>query len=164
MASPAIRRRVKNGFGASDIVGSLLWKVIYRIIGFQSNIVTEIVRLWKGAWLVSILNILITREPSGENRRVPESPSFQRSEVYFSGRVQGVGFRYTTQRIAGRFSVTGFVRNLPDGRVHLVAEGTRNELTSFLQDLEQAMSGHIHESHRADEDATGEFAAFEIRH
>ena len=43
--------------------------------------------------------------------------------MYFSGHVQGVGFRYTTRSVASRFAVTGYVRNLPDGRVELVAEG-----------------------------------------
>ena len=50
----------------------------------------------------------------------------QRREVYFSGRVQGVGFRYTVRMVASRFAVTGFVKNLPDGRVQLVAEGLTN--------------------------------------
>ena len=45
-----------------------------------------------------------------------------RREVYFSGQVQGVGFRYTVMRIASTLEVTGHVRNLPDGRVQLIAE------------------------------------------
>ena len=46
-----------------------------------------------------------------------------RRRVYFSGRVQGVGFRFTCQSLARGFEVAGYVRNLPDGRVELVAEG-----------------------------------------
>ena len=57
----------------------------------------------------------------------------QRCEIYYSGRVQGVGFRYTVRSIAGRFAVTGFVKNLRDGRVQLVAEGLAEEIQRFLE-------------------------------
>ena len=56
----------------------------------------------------------------------------QRIEVYFSGHVQGVGFRYRTHQAASQFDVKGFVMNLPDGRVQLVAEGTKSELDLSL--------------------------------
>ena len=45
--------------------------------------------------------------------------------IHYSGRVQGVGFRYQTHRVAAGFEVTGTVRNLPNGRVELVAEGDK---------------------------------------
>ena len=47
----------------------------------------------------------------------------EQREVYYQGRVQGVGFRYAVRSLARRFAVDGFVRNLSDGRVELVAEG-----------------------------------------
>ncbi len=53
-------------------------------------------------------------------------------QVIFSGTVQGVGFRYTTERLARHFEVTGYVRNLPDGNVELAAEGGRAVLEDFL--------------------------------
>ena len=56
----------------------------------------------------------------------------KRMQVLFSGRVQGVGFRWTACRIAGSFEVGGFVRNLPNGDVELVAEGAEQELLEFL--------------------------------
>jgi acylphosphatase len=59
-------------------------------------------------------------------------PDSVRRRVVYHGRVQGVGFRATTCAIASRFSVTGYVRNLPDGTVELVAEGTENEVEQFL--------------------------------
>jgi len=65
---------------------------------------------------------------------VPEKPSGAnrcRMEIFYSGRVQGVGFRYTVKSTATGFEITGTVRNLSDGRVHLVAEGTREELEAF---------------------------------
>jgi len=62
--------------------------------------------------------------------------AMQRRCWTFHGRVQGVGFRYTTLRLAGRFRVTGSVRNLPAGTVELVAQGESDELSRFL-------AGHI---------------------
>jgi len=64
-------------------------------------------------------------------------------EVHFSGRVQGVGFRYTTSQIASRFAVTGFVQNLSDGRVRMVAQGDSRELDSFLDAIKERMSSNI---------------------
>ena len=56
----------------------------------------------------------------------------KRMQVFFSGTVQGVGFRFTAERLARRFPVTGFVRNLDDGRVEVVAEGEEPQLVEFL--------------------------------
>lgn len=56
----------------------------------------------------------------------------KRMEVIFSGSVQGVGFRYTAETLSRKFPVTGFVRNLSDGTVELVAEGEEEVLTGFL--------------------------------
>src|SRR2546426_1082957 len=58
----------------------------------------------------------------------------QRRELHYRGHVQGVGFLYTVRDIARRYEVAGFVRNLPDGRVHLIAEGTADELDALLAD------------------------------
>ena len=51
----------------------------------------------------------------------------KRARVYYSGRVQGIGFRYTAREVACGYEVTGFVRNLPDGRVEMAAEGDEEE-------------------------------------
>jgi acylphosphatase len=59
----------------------------------------------------------------------------QRVTVFYSGRVQGVGFRATVRYIARGYDVTGMVRNLPDGRVELIAEGAKAELTAFLEGI-----------------------------
>ena len=58
--------------------------------------------------------------------------SEKRLEAFFSGTVHGVGFRYTAERLARRFPVTGYVRNLADGRVEVVAEGGEAALKEFL--------------------------------
>lgn len=63
--------------------------------------------------------------------------------VYFIGRVQGVGFRYTARSLALNYRVTGYVRNLADGRVELVAGGENAEIEAFLDDLTMCMKKNI---------------------
>ena len=87
-----------------------------------------------------------------------------RREIYYSGRVQGVGFRYTTSRLAARYEVSGFVQNLHDGRVYLVIEGTPPELDSLTEAIHAAMGSHIHDMQTLRTDAQGEFTTFEIRY
>ncbi len=68
----------------------------------------------------------------------------KRVTVWYAGRVQGVGFRATVRQLAFGYDVTGAVRNLPDGRVELVAEGSEPELRAFLQGIaESELSGFI---------------------
>jgi len=86
-----------------------------------------------------------------------------RRTVRFRGRVQGVGFRMTTREIAGRFAVIGFVQNLPDGRVLLVAEGDVAELNGLIAAVQSEMSRFIAGTEFEDGVATGEFDEFEIR-
>jgi acylphosphatase len=87
-----------------------------------------------------------------------------RYEVHYSGRVQGVGFRWTAVRIAGGLDVTGFVRNLGDGRVQLVAEGSAAELDRLLAELRAAMGANIRDEHIDRSVAMGSFHAFSIQH
>ena len=80
-----------------------------------------------------------------------------RLTVHFSGHVQGVGFRYTTQNIARGYPVSGFVQNLPDGRVLLVAEGHEQEVCALVEDVATRM-GHNIRDHTVDRtESTGEF-------
>lgn len=92
-----------------------------------------------------------------------DSSESERREVLFSGRVQGVGFRYTTREVARRFAVTGFVTNLPDGRVRLVAEGKPAELDRFVQAVSEAMERYIGHVETERLPVAGEFADFSIR-
>ena len=74
--------------------------------------------------------------------------SMPAKHVFYSGRVQGVGFRYATKQLAAGFDVTGWVKNLPDGRVELVAAADdAAELDAFLAELEDhsALAHHIRE-------------------
>ena len=86
-----------------------------------------------------------------------------RREVYFSGQVQGVGFRYTVMRLAANLDVTGFVRNTPDGRVQLIAEGASNEINRLLDGIRDAMGGYIRDEEIIKASATGEFRGFGVR-
>ena len=63
--------------------------------------------------------------------------------IFYEGSVQGVGFRYTTLRLAAGFDVVGTVRNLTDGRVELVAEGPKNELSAFQTAVRESELGHF---------------------
>lgn len=86
-----------------------------------------------------------------------------RCTAWFEGHVQGVGFRFTTCEVAERFAVTGFVRNLPDGRVELVAEGEAAEVNRFVAAVQAAMNRFIHGMETHESPATGEFAGFGVR-
>ena len=87
----------------------------------------------------------------------------KRMQVVYSGEVQGVGFRYTVKSVANGFDVTGTVRNLPSGRVELIAEGRREELEAFRCAIRESGLDHF----IRDEDITwtessGGFRGFEI--
>ncbi len=86
----------------------------------------------------------------------------ERRETYFSGRVQGVGFRYTARSIASRYAVTGFVQNLNDGRVLLVAEGEQRDIDGLLQDLRAEIACFVRGEQTATLPAIGEFHDFSI--
>jgi acylphosphatase len=89
---------------------------------------------------------------------------YERREVWFTGRVQGVGFRYTTHRLAAGFQVTGFVKNLHDGRVRLVAEGSRSEIDGLVAAVKQQMAGKISDTEQKQSEYLGEFETFQIQH
>ncbi len=87
----------------------------------------------------------------------------KRLQVFFSGWVQGVGFRFSARRLASRFRVTGYVRNLPDGRVEVMAEGEAAEVQAFLDALKERLGQYIRDTEERQHPASGEFAGFGIR-
>ena len=89
--------------------------------------------------------------------------SLQRRELFYSGNVQGVGFRYTAQRIAQGYRVAGFVRNLRDGRVQIGVEGHSQEVNAFLSDLQTRMRRYIRDVVENEITPTGGESGFEIR-
>lgn len=83
--------------------------------------------------------------------------------VWYSGRVQGVGFRFAARQVAMGFEVVGVVRNLTDGRVELIAEGQKVELKAFLAEIRDAgLRGFIRNEEVSWSEASGEFKGFEI--
>lgn len=66
--------------------------------------------------------------------------------IIFVGRVQGVGFRFTAQRASRRRQLTGFVRNLWDGTVEMLAQGRPEEVDDCIQDLAEYFTGYIRET------------------
>jgi acylphosphatase len=87
----------------------------------------------------------------------------QHDTLYFTGHVQGVGFRYATLQIAKEFEVSGFVRNLPDGRVQLELEGAAGEVAGFARTVEERMHGYIRKVERTGSRRAPQFRGFEIR-
>ena len=87
----------------------------------------------------------------------------EQREVHYSGSVQGVGFRYTARSLAARLQVTGFVRNLFDGRVQLVVEGTSAEIGLLLKQIQTEMGRYISTADEQTRPATGRFKRFEVR-
>jgi acylphosphatase len=86
-----------------------------------------------------------------------------RVTVFYSGRVQGVGFRYTVKRLVCGFDVSGAVQNLADGRVKLVAEGEKDELREFLLAVgDSGLGPMIRDEQVSWSEGTGEFRGFEI--
>ncbi len=83
--------------------------------------------------------------------------------VYFSGRVQGVGFRFTTLQVAREFEVAGFVRNLVDGRVHLEVEGRAAEIEAFIAAVEERLHGYVRRVERSGESREPQFSGFAIK-
>lgn len=81
----------------------------------------------------------------------------------YAGNVQGVGFRYTVRSLASRLAVVGYVRNLPDGRVELLAEGDAAEVAMLLADIRTEMGRYIDRVDESEVPASGLFADFRIR-
>lgn len=88
----------------------------------------------------------------------------QRRRVLYTGRVQGVGFRANAEACSRPFAVSGFVRNLPDGRVELVAEGEASDLDAFLDHVTLSMRNHIRDQQTETLQASGEYEGFTIRY
>ena len=85
-------------------------------------------------------------------------------QALFKGTVQGVGFRFYTEKIAARLGLVGYVRNLPDGTVEVVAEGKKNILEKFLDEMASGyLSRYIRGIEKSWKHPTGEFKDFGIR-
>jgi acylphosphatase len=84
------------------------------------------------------------------------------ARVYYTGRVQGVGFRATAADLARGYPVTGWVKNLPDGRVELWAEGPRADVEAFLAAVRKQFATNLRGEAIDWPPATGRFAQFDV--
>jgi acylphosphatase len=98
--------------------------------------------------------------PTNESRAMP--PQVHHERVFFSGRVQGVGFRYAALQVAREYEVSGFVANLPDGRVQLEAEGRAGEVEAFVTALVEKMQGYVRKVERSTGQRAAQFEGFII--
>lgn len=83
--------------------------------------------------------------------------------VYFTGHVQGVGFRYATLQVAREFEVTGRVGNQSDGRVLLEVEGNPRAVNAFIAAVEERMHGYIRRTERTSSKRAAQFQDFRIQ-
>ena len=82
--------------------------------------------------------------------------------IIFKGRVQGVGFRYTTHRAASRYELTGYVRNLPDGTVEALLQGTEPNIQACLNDLKDTFGGYLREINATSQPINPRYHDFQI--
>lgn len=83
--------------------------------------------------------------------------------VFFSGHVQGVGFRYSVLQVAKEFEVAGFVTNMADGRVQLEAEGAMPDVLAFVSAVEEKMHGYVRGIERSGRVRSPQFRGFTIK-
>src|SRR3954447_24823092 len=96
--------------------------------------------------------------------QVRDTASLHRRTCYFTGRVQGVGFRYTVHNLAMPHNIRGYVRNLPDGRVELVMEGPDQDMDYLLDAIRQKMNHFIRRVDMQTDPASNAFSGFSIKH
>ncbi len=88
----------------------------------------------------------------------------KRYHLYVEGIVQGVGFRWYARRIGNYVGVSGWVKNLPDGRVEIIVEGEEVKIERFLKELKEGYLGeNIRNIEKFEEEYKGEFKSFEIK-
>lgn len=90
--------------------------------------------------------------------------SFQQVHIVYSGAVQGVGFRYTAQQIARDLNLTGWIKNLNDGRVEILVEGPREGIEELLAHINNHFEGYIRNKDISYQPALGAFKEFRIEY
>ena len=86
----------------------------------------------------------------------------KRVHIYYSGSVQGVGFRFTAERLANSLGLTGWVKNRRDGSVEITAEGEEDKLNFLLEQVEDSFASYIRTREVNWQEATGDFPDFRI--
>jgi acylphosphatase len=82
--------------------------------------------------------------------------------ITFIGRVQGVGFRFTARRAANRRQLTGYVRNMPNGSVEMLAQGRPEEVDDCIQDIQEYFYDYIRETSIREISPDLKYADFQI--
>jgi len=83
--------------------------------------------------------------------------------IVFIGRVQGVGFRFTAYNIANRYGLAGFVRNLSDGTVEMLTQGSTEDIEECVRDIKEYFSGYIRETRVEETPLDPKYKDFDIR-
>ena len=91
------------------------------------------------------------------------APPTHRAHIYYSGRVQGVGFRHIAEEVAHRVGVLGFVKNLQDRRVEVVCEGSKEKIDAYLSEIQNSVLGkYIQKADCNWEQPSGTFTDFMV--
>ena len=90
--------------------------------------------------------------------------NMQRREIRFTGRVQGVGFRFTALRVAAGYDLVGYVRNMPDGSVECVVEGQVDQIDEFMAELADTMAGYIRQRTEQTAPYSGNLGPFTLKY
>ncbi len=93
-----------------------------------------------------------------------DSDMHVRWHIFFFGRVQGVGFRFTCREVAGRYEVSGWVKNVPNGSVEMIVEGGVTSVRNYVADVCDSTHGHVSTKEITKGDASNEFNSMQIRH
>src|SRR5215203_2115686 len=93
----------------------------------------------------------------------PQMPDVHHETIFFSGHVQGVGFRYSVLQVAKEFEVSGYVSNLADGRVDLEVEGSAADVAAFVAAIEEKMHGYIRKTERSADKRPARYQGFAIK-
>jgi acylphosphatase len=109
-------------------------------------------------WVLGLVPVLVALPGGDEESEKPMKATM----VYYTGNVQGVGFRSTAVMIARDYPVTGWVKNLADGRVQLLVEGREDAVAGLLKAIRDHWKDAIKKEQAQDEKPTGKFDKFQI--
>ena len=82
--------------------------------------------------------------------------------IIFTGRVQGVGFRFTAYGIAKRYQLNGMVRNLPNGSVEMIAQGDSEDVADCIRDIQESFAGYVSKTETEDAPLAPDLKEFKI--
>jgi acylphosphatase len=108
------------------------------------------------------LPIVLIQSSAALAEEKPKEEAMKAKLVHYSGQVQGVGFRAAAAKIARDYPVTGWVKNLADGRVEMLVEGTEENIKKFRQAVRERWKDNINKEQDEDKPATGRFKSFEV--